>query len=106
MENFLYYTPIYKEKGSKSFADNYRPISVLPPIDKIFEAIIGDQIRKFFEPNDILRDSQFGFRNFRSCELALNTMINSWKLSLDIKHIMSFCWIFQKLLMQWIIHCS
>jgi hypothetical protein len=84
MENFLYYTPIYKEKGSKSSADNYRP--VLPPIDKIFEAIIGDQIRKFFEPNDILRDSQFGFRNFRSCELALNTMINSWKLSLDIKH--------------------
>ena len=59
---------------------------MLPPIDKIFEAIIGDQIRKFFESNDILSDIQFGFRNFRSCELALNIMINSWKLSLDIKH--------------------
>jgi hypothetical protein len=34
----------------------------------------------------MLNDSQFGFRSFRSCELALNTMIDSWKLSLDIKH--------------------
>jgi retron-type reverse transcriptase len=81
-----YITPIYKGKGSKSSPDNYRPISVLPPIDKIFEAIIGDQIRNFFESNEMLSDSQFGFRNFRSCELALNSMINSWKLSLDIKH--------------------
>ena len=26
-------------------------------IDKIFEAVIGDQIRKFFESNDMLRDT-------------------------------------------------
>jgi hypothetical protein len=44
-----YITPIYKGKGSKSSPDNYRPISVLPPIDKIFEAIIGDQIKNFYE---------------------------------------------------------
>jgi retron-type reverse transcriptase len=30
-----------------------------------------------------LSDSQLGFR---SCELALNSIFNSWKLSLDIKH--------------------
>jgi hypothetical protein len=41
-------TPIYKGKGCKSILDNYRPISVLPPIDKIFEAIIGEQIREIF----------------------------------------------------------
>ena len=40
-------TPIYKGKDSKSILDNYRPISVLPPVDKIFEAIIGEQIREF-----------------------------------------------------------
>jgi len=33
-----------------------------------------------------LKVSQFGFRSFRSCELALNTINDSWKLSLDIKH--------------------
>ena len=76
-------TPIYKGKGSKSTLDNYRPISVLPPIDKVFESIIGEQIREFFESNDMLNDIQFGFRRFRSFELALNTMIDSWKLSLD-----------------------
>ena len=31
----------------------------------------------------ILHDSQFGFRPKKSCELALNTMINNWKLAID-----------------------
>ena len=43
-------------------------------IDKLFEAIIGDQIRNFFESNEMLSDSQFEFRNI------------SWKLLLDINH--------------------
>jgi len=47
-------TPIYKGKACKSILDNYRSISVLPPIDKIFEAINGEQIREFFESNDML----------------------------------------------------
>ncbi len=38
----------------KSVLDSFRPISVLPQIDKIFEAIIGEQIREFFESNDML----------------------------------------------------
>jgi len=46
-----------------------------------------------------LSDSQLGFR---SCELALNSIFNSWKLSLDIKH--NVITISLKLLIQWI--CS
>jgi len=37
----------------KSILDSFRPISVLPQIDKIFEAIIGEQIKEFFESNDM-----------------------------------------------------
>ena len=36
-----YITPIYKSKGAKSELDNYRPISVLSPVSKIFERLIG-----------------------------------------------------------------
>ena len=32
-------TPIYKQKG-KTFVENYRPVSVLPRVPKIFEQII------------------------------------------------------------------
>jgi hypothetical protein len=50
---FVSLHPIYKGKGCKSILDSYRPISVLPQIDKIFEAIIGEQIKEFFESNDM-----------------------------------------------------
>ena len=79
-------TPIYKNKGSKADLDNYRPISVIPPIAKVFETLIAAQISKYFEDQNILSDYQFGFRKNSSCELALNTMIQDWRDSLDSNH--------------------
>lgn len=75
-------TPVFK-KGAKSNLDNYRPISVVSPISKVFESIIGKQLRSSLEDEGILNPSQFGFRENRSCELALNTMVDDWRLSLD-----------------------
>ena len=46
-------TPIFKNKY-KNFAENYRPVSVLPTVSKIFERImqkqIADYIGKFLSP--------------------------------------------------------
>ena len=39
--------PLYKE-GDKALFDNYRPISILPSISKIFERIIFNQINDHF----------------------------------------------------------
>ena len=39
--------PLYK-KGDKALFDNYRPISILPSISKIFERIIFNQINDHF----------------------------------------------------------
>jgi hypothetical protein len=78
-------TPIYKGKGSKSVLDNYRPISVLTPISKIFEAILSGRIKNYLESNNLLCNNQYGFRSNRSCELALNTIVNDWRKSLDAK---------------------
>ena len=41
-------TPVYKKK-SKSYKDNYRPISILSNISKIYERCIYDQIQFFFD---------------------------------------------------------
>lgn len=62
-------TPIYKS-GSRDLFNNYRPISVLPVLSKIYEKCVHQQIIDHLEINNLLSDSQFGFRAHRSTELA------------------------------------
>ena len=61
--------PLYK-KGDKNLLINYRPISLLPSISKIFEKIIYTQMYKYFEENNLFFTSQYGFRTDHSTELA------------------------------------
>ena len=80
-----YITPIYKGKGSKSSLENYRPISIISPVAKVFESILGSKIRFYLESNKILHQDQNGFREGRSCNLALHTLLDYCKLNLDQK---------------------
>ena len=59
-------TPLFK-KGDKSNHSNYRPISLTSVVCKLMESILRDKIVEFLEKNNIIRDSQHGFRNRRSC---------------------------------------
>ena len=61
--------PLYKE-DDKKLLNNYRPISLLPVISKIFERIIYNQLYSYFETNNILYSGQYGFRIKHSTELA------------------------------------
>ena len=54
-------TPIFK-KGDPLLMDNYRPISLLPTFSKIFERVIFNRLSSFLTTNNILYDSQYGFR--------------------------------------------
>lgn len=58
--------PIYK-KGDRTEPGNYRPVSLTCIICKILESIIKDKLELFLEHNNILKDSQHGFRKGRSC---------------------------------------
>lgn len=68
-------TPVFKS-GDPSLISNYRPISILPHIAKLFESIIYSSIKRNL--NHILVDDQHGFRPGKStvtCTLALTTYI-------------------------------
>jgi len=71
-------TPIWKNKGSKSDPNNYRPISILPILSRIFEKIVASQLYYYCEMRDILPIQQFGFRKESSCEYALLHAANTW----------------------------
>ena len=53
--------PIFK-KGENTCFTNYRPISLLPAISKIFEWVIYNQLTKYFQNNKLFFSSQYGFR--------------------------------------------
>ena len=56
-------TPIYKKKGDQCDINNYRGISVLPPLAKIFEKILASQIIDHLNKNNLLFNGQHGFRS-------------------------------------------
>ena len=68
--------PLFKT-GNRSDMSNYRPISILPTLSKIFEKLIYKRFYKFFEGNDIIYNCQFGFRQNHSTVHAVQTAINS-----------------------------
>ena len=62
--------PLFKQ-GDKLDCSNYRPISLIPTLSKIFEKCIYKQLYSYFNKNDIFYKSQFGFRENYSTELAV-----------------------------------
>jgi len=62
--------PIYK-KSDKTKCANYRPISLLSNLSKIFERIMYNRLEKYLEKHSLLYDHQFGFRKSFSTEHAL-----------------------------------
>ena len=73
-------TPTYK-KGKKDIKGNYRPVSILPNLSKIFEKHIFKQMSHFFE--NILSKYQCGFRKGFSTQHCLLAMLEKWKRSVD-----------------------
>lgn len=60
-------------KPSKNLKDplNFRPISLLNNLAKIFEKIITERLMYFLEYNNFFSENQFGFRKHRSTQQAL-----------------------------------
>lgn len=76
--------PIYK-KGDKKEVSNYRPISLLPTISKVYERVVYNQLRTFLEDNQLLDEIQHGFRSGRSVISASLSFIESIIESIDAK---------------------
>ena len=75
-------SPIYK-KGKKDDPNNYRPISVIPVVAKIFEKLVHEQLYNYLNDNDLLANCQSGFRSLHSTLTALLIATENWSLNID-----------------------
>ena len=63
--------------------NNYRPISVLHSIYKIFEKIIHQQLNSYLLNDNLLYGSQYGFRSNHSTELAALELVDRISGAMD-----------------------
>ena len=74
--------PLFK-KGDKACLNNYRPISLLPTISKIFERVLYNQLYHYFNINNLLAEQQYGFRPQHSTELATIKLVDTILANMD-----------------------
>jgi len=75
-------TPLFK-KGINTEVSNYRGISVLAPLAKVFEKIVNEQVLDYLDRHSILFNGQHGFRKGHSCETALQELLSDINAARD-----------------------
>lgn len=105
--------PIFKNKGDIKNPENYRPITLLSCLGKLFTSIINSRLNKYAEKYDIITDCQSGFRKgFSTIDnlFVINSLVELLKAQskklfcvfIDFKQAFDSVWrtgLWQKLLM-------
>ena len=63
--------------------NNYRPISILPTLSKVFEKVIFNEVHEHYHVNNLYFSNQYGFRKKHSTELAVLEVIDRITNQLD-----------------------
>ena len=74
--------PLFKSGDPKAF-NNYRPISILPCLSKIYEKVVYNRLIDFINKNKILSKCQYGFRSSHSTSLAIVDFVEKMITSID-----------------------
>ena len=74
--------PVFKQ-GDRADLDNYRPISIIPVVAKVFERIIYDQLYVYLMANNLLSTHQSGFRSLHSTVTSLLEATDDWAFNID-----------------------
>ena len=75
-------TPVHK-KNDKQIISNYRPISLLPILAKVFEKIIFTNLFKYLKVNNLITENQSGFQSGDSCTNQLLSLVHEIHESFD-----------------------
>ena len=83
---------IYKSEDRKK-CENYRPISILPIVSKIFERSVFNQLYEFLNANSLLSKSISVFRNFSKEALNIGVLIFGITFRLKLSKLNQFIYL-------------
>lgn len=82
--------PVFKN-GDKKQLSNYRPISVLPAINKVFEQLLARRLLEFLDMNNFFYTKQYGFRKGSSTQTAVLELVDELSDTIDRKNRFAGC---------------
>ena len=74
--------PLFKQ-GERSDLNNYRPISIIPVVVKVFERIVYNQFYKHLTGNNLISCNQSGFCSLHSTATTLLKATDNWAFNID-----------------------
>ena len=77
-------SPVYKS-GDWCNSNNYRPISVISAVARIFKKLSYDQLENYVTKYNLINPRQSGFRPLHSTATALLDLTNEWCFNIDRK---------------------
>lgn len=77
--------PIYKG-GVSNRLSNYRPISILPVVEKCLEGVISARLQSFIDKHSLINKSQYGFQKNKNTGKLLGEFVNCVNESLNKSH--------------------
>ena len=84
--------PIFK-KGDENLPSNYRPISLLSPLSKVFEKLLHKRMVKIFNKNNLFTPVQYGVRKKSSSAHAIAEVTDFIRGEIDEKSSEISCFI-------------
>ena len=76
--------PVFKNEDRQEVR-NYRPITVLPALGKIYEQLLSKQASEYIDP--ILSHTLTAYRKNNGCESTILRLVENWKKDLDCKKV-------------------
>jgi len=70
---------------SPSSSSEYRPISVLPVLSKLFEKVLYHRVYSYLTEHNLIEKRQYGFRENHSTELAITTIYDELIMNITAK---------------------
>jgi hypothetical protein len=84
-------TPVYKGKGSKVEPGNYRPISIVPHVAKLFEKRVQSQLMLYLDTFKLINWNQSAFLKGHSTQTAIHKVIDDLLDNVNDGYINGMC---------------
>ena len=78
--------PVHK-KDCALTKTNYRPITILPVLSKVFEKLVHSRLASHFE--DVYHNNVFAYRGYHGCDTAILSLTEQFKKELDNHKVIS-----------------